>query len=365
MPLVWRYLLKSYFQVFLLCIVAFISILLATRFQEIAKFASASRSLSSVLLFTAYQITYILPLSVPIGCLLSSIILFQKLSHSHELTAFRACGMGIKPLAYPLIIAGILMSFGNFAISSEIVPYCRGKSNRLIYEIIGNNPLIITQKDTIVKLRGAYADLKSFKDGKIAKDVILITTNKSNERLGLMTAKELSIQNDLLFGKDVTFISSVDPKMLNTYDHLVIENQKTMSTKASSLTQHMQTAEWLRRNEYLPLKLLIAKQVFESKGNIGSIFHAGIEIAKRITLGLAAFTFTMIGVSYGMEIGRYRRKKGTLWALGLAAFFMLSFVATKSLKSTPNAAILAYLLPHPIILFFCLTNMRRVSRGIE
>lgn len=365
MPLLWRYLLRSYFQVFFLCVLGFISILLVTRFQEIAKFASASASLGSVILFTLYQIPYILPLAVPISCLISAILLFQKLSHTHELTAFRACGLGLTPIAYPLILAGAILSFANFTVASELAPYCRGLSKKLVYELVASNPLVIMQKDTVLKIKSAYVDMKSYREGQQAKDVILLTKNSSNQRLGLMTAKELSLKDDMLHGKDVSIVSSVDPNKEGTYDHLIIENQRTMQTKASNLTQHMQTADWLKGSDYLPLRMLVAKHFIEKSTDKNLGKSVSIEICKRVTLGLAAFTFTMIGISYGMEIGRLRRKKGILWAFGLAAFFMISFVATKSLKDTPLAACLAYLVPHPIILLFCLKNLRAVARGVE
>ena len=365
MPLAWRYLLRSYFQVFFLCVIGFIAVLLVTRFQEIAKFASASGSISSIALYTLYQIPYILPLAVPISCLISAMILFQKLSNSHELTAFRACGMGLNAIATPLVLAGIILSFSNFVISSEVAPYSRGLSRQMVYELIAKNPLVIMQKDTVIKLSGAYVDMKSYKEGQIANEVLLVTKNTSTGSLGLMLAKELSLKEDILYGTDVTFISSIDPKKEGVYDHLVVENQQSMNTKASNLTQHMQTAEWLKNNDYLPLKLLIAKNLLEkSKENFWGK-SIGIEITKRVSIGLAAFTFTMIGLCYGMEIGRQKRKKGTFWAFGLAAFFMVSFVATRSLKHSPAIACLAYLVPHPIILFFCLKNMRNLARGKE
>ena len=105
MPIIWRYLLRSYFQVLALCVSGFIAVLLVLRFSEIARFASSGLRKLKVLLFTLYQIPYILPIAVPVSCLIASILLFQRLSHTHELTAFRTCGLGLKPIIYPLIYA--------------------------------------------------------------------------------------------------------------------------------------------------------------------------------------------------------------------------------------------------------------------
>src|SRR5271166_4170240 len=102
MPTVWRYLLRSYFQVFLLSIASFVSALFVMRFKDIAEFATLNSDGLSIFLFSLYQLPYILPLAIPISCIISSILLFQKMSTSQELTALRAAGMGLKTLLFPL-----------------------------------------------------------------------------------------------------------------------------------------------------------------------------------------------------------------------------------------------------------------------
>lgn len=365
MPILWRYLLKSYFQVLALCVSAFIAILLVIRFQEIACFASSGASVSYVALFTLYQIPYILPIAIPISCLIAAMLLFQRLSHTHELTALRTSGLGLAPIAFPLVLAGVLLSLLNFTIASEITPYTRGLSKQLIYEITSKNPLILLQKDTMVKLKNSYVDLKALKSGKAAEEVIFITKQSSSDRLGIMTAQKLSLKDNLLIGKYVTLISSIDPK-IPTYDHLIIENQKTMQTEAATLTQYLESSEWSSSNEYLRLREILSRESIEgSQRSLKISKGAQLEISRRVTLGLAAFTFTLIGVAFGMDISRQKRKKGVLWAFGLAAFFMVSFVAAKSFRHTPNTASLIYLLPHFVIFAFCLRSARSIARGIE
>ena len=67
MPIIWRYLLRSYFQVLALSVSSFIAILLVLRFQEIARFASSGTAQLKVLLFTLLQIPYILPIAIPVS----------------------------------------------------------------------------------------------------------------------------------------------------------------------------------------------------------------------------------------------------------------------------------------------------------
>lgn len=365
MPILWRYQLRNYFQVFLFCVIGFISILLVTRFQEIARFAASGTSYLTVFLFTSYQIPLILGYAIPISCLIAAMLLFQKLSHTHELTAFRACGIGLKTLTFPIFLAGCFLSLLNFTIASEIAPRCRNLTKEMIYEITSVNPLFLLQKETLVKLKSAYIGMKVLNTGKNANDVVFVINNHSNRRLGLMTAKELSLDKDLLMGNQVTFISSIDAKKPDGFDHLVIENQTSMSTKAMNLSQFMQTKDWYSNYDYLTWRMLMAKKTLEEKGGKFFKSRAQLEITRRLSIGFAAFTFTFIGIAFGMEIGRQRTKKGIIWAICLASLYMVSFIVAKSLRHFPIAATLIYFLPHPILILLSMRSLKRVSGGIE
>jgi lipopolysaccharide export system permease protein len=365
MPVLWRYLLRSYFRVLILCVVSFIAILLVTRFQEIAQFAASGAPLKLVCLFMLYQIPYILPLAIPVSCLIAAMLLFQHLSQTHELTALRASGIGLKTIAAPLVLAGCLLALTNFTIASEIGPRCRGLSKELIFEMTAVNPLALFQKDTLIKLKDTYVDMKTLRTGKSAKDVILVLNNRNHQRLGIMTAKELFLEGTLLNGKQVSFISSVNSKQDLNFDHLVIENQAVMSTQASSMSQLTQNTDWYFNYDYMPLRMILAKRAVEKSLHPFSMQKAELEIVRRVSISLAALTFTLIGIAFGMTIGRNGSKKGIAWALSLAASFMLCFIMAKSMHHSVPIASLLYLLPHPIIAFCALQWVGRAAKGVE
>ena len=366
MPILWRYLLRNYFQALALCVCSFISILIVIRFQEIARFASSGTSFFTVFLFTLYQIPFLLPIAIPISCLIAAILVFQRLSHTHELTALRACGLGLKAVFGPLMLDGSFLGLLNFTIVSELSPYCRSLSKELVYNVTRVNPLFLLQKETMIKLKNAYIDMKALRNkGKKAEDVIFIINNPSHGRLGLMTAKELILEKDLLIGRQVTLISSIDTKKTEGFDHLVIESQTSMSTKAENFSQFLQDSGWYFKEEYLSLRMLLAKEFVQKKYPL--LFSSGTyqEITRRFTLGFAAFTFTFLGTAFGMEISRNRSKKGLIWAIALSAAFMVCFVLAKSFRHSPLLAIFIYLAPHPVILWSSLRFMKKISKGVE
>lgn len=361
MPIFWRYVLRHFFQIFILCVASFIGVLLVLRFQEIARFAASGAGMLNVLTFMLLQIPYILPITIPIASLIAAILLFQRLSHTQELTAFRACGLGVKSIMTPLVFAALLLSLLNFIIACEVTPRSRGKAKALIYEMAMQNPLFLLQKESLLKLKNIYIDISHLKTSQSAKDVILVLKNTSTDRLALISAHSLYLDNNQLKGENVAILSSVDAKKEDGFDHLVIENQAQMDTPASHFAQFTPHGGWEASYEYLSLRGILAGE------RVGKGFARGavLEIARRVSLALAAFTFTFIGMAFGIEISRHRSKKKLLYAIALAALYLVCFVAAKSFRHSPNVAAGLLLLIHPVILLLCLKSLTTVARGIE
>ncbi len=365
MPILWRYLLRNYFQVFFLCVSGFISVLLVTRFQEIAKFASLCEEKSAIPLFIFYQIPYILPIAIPISCVLASILLIQKMSITHEMTALRASGLSLQRIYSPLILASFFLGLLNLHVTSELAPECRRLSRTLIYEMTAVNPLFLLQKDSLIKIKHTFIDMQDFQSGEYAKDLIFAIHNQSNDRINLMIAEKMSLEKGMLLGKNVTFLSSLDSKNPSNYDHIIIENQKFMTTQDSTLAGFIQTTSQPLGYEHLPFRLMVAKKEHEKPYSRSTKKRFNAEITRRASLTLAPFTFTVIGLAFGMEIGRKRSKKGIITAILLSLFFLIAFVGAKSFKHAPFASMVLYFLPHPIILFIAMMTLKNTSLGKE
>ncbi len=363
-PILWRYLTSAFMRIFLLSVSSFVAVLVVMRLEEIARFAAAGASWGNVILFTFYQIPYILPIAIPISCLIAALILFNRMSFAQELTSLRAAGLSLSTLTAPLIFLSVLLGIANFYISSELAPHMRAQSKALVLQMTASNPLVLLQKDALIRFKQAYLDMRTSSAGK-ARDVLFIARNGSTGKLGLMIAKELDVVKDDLQGKQVSFLSSLDPKIPQSYDHLVIENQAAMTTGAAGLSQFWEDAQWQLHEDYLPLRLLLAKEAVEHNGVLTRFGRAHAEFAKRSSLALASVTFTLLGLAFGMQIGRQPRRRSLGWAIAIVITFLVVFISGKSLKSLPKTAFLLYLLPHPLIALICLLVFRRTAKGVE
>ena len=367
MPLLWRYLLKSYFKVFLLSVTGFVSILLVTRLKEIARFSALSSNPFSVILYTFYQIPHILPIAIPISCLISSLLLFQKLSRTQELTAIRASGISLKEIIAPLFISATLLSILNFIICSEVTSKCRYKSKEIIYNQSTKNPISLLQRQSLIRLKNCYIDMKSSSDEKTAKNLFLIIKNKANSRLNLIYAHKLQFDRDLLIGNNVSIISHLKADKEDFFDNLIIENQSEMVTKANALSKILKPSRWSLNSNFLNFRMLLVKGKHDKLKTTTTKKKEKIyvEIARRFSLAFSAFSFTFIGICFGMEISRTKSKKGLIFAAFLSLLILITFIVAKALKYYSLYATLMYILPQPLILIYAFKKLKKISGGRE
>lgn len=382
MPIIWRSLLSQYLKVLAFCTVAFIAVLLTTRLDDIAHFATLGAEGWYVILFAMHQVPYILPIAIPISGLISAIILVQRLSASHEFTALRSSGMAIKNILAPILIAASFLSIVNFYIVSEMATHSHLTSGQLKNELRSINPLLLLHNKHLMRLTGFYFDsLGPSRLGESASDVIIALPNKHNNRLNVMLAKNLQSNPTSFNGKGITLITSLAPKDDTHFDPLVLENMENSITSIDDFSQIIQKKVWTVHHDYLQMPLLLVRlnadqqalanaevnelapeEVKQVKRNIS---REKSEIVRRISIALATFTFTLMGAAFGISISRNRSQKGTLYVMALATLYLIAYFAAKAIDHNFLAASLLYLVPHVIIITLSILVIRRVSRGIE
>jgi lipopolysaccharide export system permease protein len=342
----------------------FIAILLVTRLQEIARLAAFDSDMGSIVLFTLCQIPYILPIAIPISGLIASILLLQRLSHTHELTSFRSAGLSLKVISTPLLLVAFLLSLINFMIVSEVTPRTRLYSQKLLHQVMTTNPLFLMKKSKLLKLQSSYVDMNMTHVGKEARDVIFAMKNDSSDRLTLLTAKKFHVEDNQLIGKNVAIVSHLDSKDPDLFDHLIIENQRSMATSAKALSEMMQKNTFHLGYEYLPMNELI-ETAFSKTAKPKTIKRMRFELSRRLFFPLITYAFTFMGISLGLQIWRQKKKMGLILAIFLAAFTLICSMAAKSFHLAPTKAILCYVLPFPFILLTSFWFQKRAIEGIE
>lgn len=378
MLIIWRYLLSQYIKVLSLATFSFIAVLLTTRLDDIAHFASLHADSLAVLRFTMYQIPYILPIVIPISALISALILIQRLSSSHELTALRASGLSIKLIIAPLLILASYLSVLNFYIVSEIATSSHLQANTLKSELRQINPLLVLHNKHMMRLKGIFFDsLGESKIGESASDVILAMPGKGDHPINLIIAKNLGASDVNFTGTFMTYISSLKSKEEKKFDQLMVENMEKSVTSIHDFSKMLHKKIFKINNDHLKLNLLLTRIADEKeKLNTQStketlktiqrnVNRGYTEIMRRVSIAIAVFTFTLMGLSFGASISRNKSNRGVFYLISLAALYLACYFVARSIEYQLTAAFILYLVPHLIIILLSTFSLMKLSKGIE
>lgn len=363
--------------------VAFLGVLVTTRLDEIAHFASLGSDGAYVALFVLYQIPYVLPIALPISALISSILLVQGLSNSQELTAMRASGLALKDIFTPIILAAAILSAVSFYVVSELATTSHLKTSLLKNEIRSVNPLLMLANKHLMKIKGIYYDpLGPSRLGESASHVIIAMPNKRNGRLNLMVAEKMLASPTHFTAANLSLITSLpSEEAIDAPDTIAVENIKKTSLTADDFSQMIQKKVWNINNDYLNLSLLLVRvkeqslalqqakdsgAPLEKRAQMEKSQHRNIsEIVRRFSLSLAVLTFTFMGISFGISIRRLPSQRGLICVVALTTFFLAAYFFATGLGHNLLAATPLYLAPHVIIVGASIWFLLRTSRGIE
>jgi lipopolysaccharide export system permease protein len=89
-----------------------------------------------------------------------------------------------------------------------------------------------------------------------------------------------------------------------------------------------------------------------------------MEISRRISISIAAFTFTCIGTVFGIELARKRQKRKAIFSLLLGAMTMTFYAYGLTLTKKAHLAPYVFLLPHLIPLLASLLGLKKIAKGV-
>ena len=381
MPLLWRYLLGDYLKIFALCVGAFVAILMTMRLDEIAYFATLGPQSLHILWFALQQIPYIIPIAMPIAAIIASTLLMLRLSQAHELTAMRACGFALRDIIAPILIAACFLSLANFYIISELSTAAHHNSGKLKNELRSINPLLLLHNKHIMQVKGFYVDtLGPSRTGEFAEDIVFFSPNKRSHRLNMMIAKELRATPENFSGKNVTLLTSKYAEGDRGKENFIVENMADTNATINDFTRMLEKKMWNINNDHLRLPLLLARlsearqelTLARASGDKAEIKQARYylnscctEIIRRLSVALAVFSFTLMGLAFGIKISRNQSSRGIAIIILLASLYLIAFFGAKSFDHALIAASLLYLVPHLIIWSSSFWILHRRVHGIE
>lgn len=364
MPVLWRYLLTRYLAILLMGSLAIISLLLTFRFHEIAKFAACGADTVALLWFVLYQVPYILPAVVPIASLLAAYMLANDLAKSNELMSLRACGLSLRSLMAPLVCISLTLSLVNFYLISEVATYSHLQSRLLEREFKGINPLVLLKHPDLIRTKGIeITSLGQVTPGEEASRLVIAVPHPSEDRLILLFADQINRDGGGIHADRIALATALG-KREEKFPTLLMDQSRTLDTPQEIFSRIFQGDVKRISSDFLSLDLLLYKigQLWPQGG--GRLHQLISDLFRRLSIALAPFTFTLLGIAFGLRIGRIEMRRNLIVTLLLASIYLSGFFFAKSFDRRLWLAIPLYMVPHLLILFFSTCRLRNLSRGI-
>lgn len=123
MRLLYSYIIKEYFKIFILTLITFLGLFtIINYFEKMEMLSRYQASLPDSIEYIVLRLPSIAIDVIPFCALLTTLVLLGMMKNKNELTALRCSGVKLYSIIIPLSIIGILLSIFEFYLNENIVP---------------------------------------------------------------------------------------------------------------------------------------------------------------------------------------------------------------------------------------------------
>jgi len=326
------YILKEIIPIFFIGLMTFTIILLMDKILKLIELiVNQGGSLSDVLMLFLFISPSFLIITIPVAVLLGTLLTFGRLSSDSEITAFKASGMSLYQLFFPIAI----FALATFLLTSFLVFYGLPWGNRGFKAALFR--LAQTKADIEIKERvfnDAFSGLVVYVDRVPLQgnhmEGILIYDQREKGKSHTILAKEGFVINNPESQEIILRLKSGDihrfePEArtfqkikFDTYD-LKLELAKTFALIQKKLKDREMSIDDIQ------------KKMEEVKKAGKDTTSYEVELHKRYAIPFTCIVFALIGVPLGIQPHRSGRSYGFLLSILILLAFYISLTASEIL----------------------------------
>lgn len=141
MTILFRYILREYAKIFLMCFSGLMTIYLVIDFfEKVRRFLRYDANMLDVLTYFALKTPAISFQIAPLAILMATLLTLGLLSRNNEITAMRSCGISLPWIASPFLIFASLVALVLLSFSSTVIPIASEQAERIRLVKIEKNP---------------------------------------------------------------------------------------------------------------------------------------------------------------------------------------------------------------------------------
>jgi lipopolysaccharide export system permease protein len=132
MTILFRYVLREFAKIFLMCFAGLMTIYLVIDFfEKVRRFLRYDAGLGPILAYFALKTPAISFQIAPLAVLMATLLTLGLLSRSNEITAMRSCGISLRWITTPFIVFAFGVTLVLLAFSATVIPLASEKAEQI------------------------------------------------------------------------------------------------------------------------------------------------------------------------------------------------------------------------------------------
>jgi len=301
-----------------------------------------------ILKYFFYVIPYLLAYSIPMSLVTAVILIYSKLSVENEITAMRACGIGMWKVFAPGIVLGLVLSYFCVQLNDEVYAYFHYAQRQLKRDFKVTDPqaFLIPGHDTN-EFQGYKINIKR-KENDIFYDVTINEFLEDGRKRFIRADRGQLIKDEKTNAFSFKLIDGIieEPDAANPQKFFQ-GNFGVYTIKFDNSSDNKNKTKLKKKRRDMTIKELnagIAKQKKllaqagpdETKQIKRQITISATTINERLSYSFACLAFVLIGMPLGVRSHRSEKTIGAAISLALVAAHYIFVLFAKALNDRPE-----------------------------
>lgn len=343
---------------------AFVAILLvqnvAQRLEDLVAVGTTFRDTSAVL---ACLFGMAAPYAVPVGFLFGTLAAVGRISADGEVTAMRACGLGVGALFAPVLALALAASLVTAAGMIRFEPSARRHLRAVLADVASRGAILEPGRFRSIGPRVVYVQSRD-RENRLKR--ILVADRSNPERPFLIFAESgrFSFDAESMRMRLELERGDVHLESRNLASHRRIAFERfDYSIDAAALFERVRTTRPSEMDFYQLMERIAGRG--DPAGSIWNPAQYQAHYHRRLAIPFAPFVFAALAVPLGMRRSRAARSSGVLVCAALVAAYYLLLSFGQYVGETGAApAALALWLPNLLFGLASIPLLRRAQRGM-
>lgn len=303
-----RYLMKELFLYFFVAFLFFFMVFFVNQILLVAENILKKKvPVIDVLKLITYSLPMVIAQSAPFATLVGFLMCLGRLASENEILILRASGQGYRIILKPVLVVGILISFGSFFVNDYLLPLGTLNYNKLYRSILTSNPAVELESNSIKRTNDKTLVIGEVNGENVSSMIFFDTDTDGGQRV--IVADESKVRKsetdgvlmNLLMNDASVIIFDKDKR--NNYDVMISEEMELNIFESTFLQNNNGVSPREMTSYDLAKQIALMKEDEDVTPKIMNSYR--LEMAKKFSIPFGSIFFAILAFPLALIFGKH------------------------------------------------------------